>query len=91
MAALNKWLVGLAALGPSLVVITGIPTANKQLVNLGYDHRSKRFCKVVNDQIPAKFPGTGDIFASVLIGALLQGSSLDVAMQESGCFRDAGG
>ena len=34
-------------------------------------------------RIPAFYPGTGDIFASVLTGSLLQGDSLPVAVDRA--------
>ena len=88
--SIKNWLVQLAAFGPSIVIITGIPLTNKRIMNLGYDKDKGCFWQVVNEVIPARYPGTGDIFASVLIGALLQNSSLPVAMKRSADFVAAG-
>lgn len=80
---LKEWLIRLAGFGPSMVVITGIPVAEDMLLNMGYEKSSGCFFEVASDYVPAKYPGTGDIFASVLIGALLQGKRLPAAMQQA--------
>ena len=77
---MKKWLIRLADLGPSMVVMTGIPVNKEKIVNIGYDHNKGSYWEVSNDYIPARYPGTGDVFASVLVGSLLKGDSLPVAM-----------
>jgi len=83
---LKEWLIRLAGFGPSMVVITGIPVAENTLLNMGYEKSSGCFFEVASDYVPANYPGTGDIFASVLIGALLQGKRLPAAMQQAAEF-----
>ena len=85
-APMRNWLVRLADFGPSMVVITGIPAANNQIVNLGYDRRTEAYWEITSEHIPVRYPGTGDIFASILLGALLQGSSLPEAIQRAADF-----
>jgi len=85
-AMMKNWLVCLADLGPSVVVMTGIPLANKRIMNLGYDRESGCFWEVDSHYIPVRYPGTGDIFASVLIGSLLHRCSLPVAMKRAADF-----
>ena len=34
-------------------------------------------------RLPASYPGTGDCFASVLVGSLLQGDSLPIALDRA--------
>lgn len=80
-AALKDWLVRLAGFGPATVIMTGIPLANRQIMNLGYERHSGRFWQVVSEHIPARYPGTGDIFASVLAGALLDKQNVPQAME----------
>lgn len=86
MQHLDEWLERLAALGPSKVVMTGIPLAGREVVNLGYDAAAGQRWQITNQHIPARYPGTGDAFASVLAGALLQGQSLPAAMQQAADF-----
>jgi pyridoxine kinase len=52
-------------------------------MNIGYERESGSFCEVANDFIPVSYPGTGDIFASVLAGALLRENSLPQAMWQA--------
>lgn len=78
---LKNWLVRLADFGPSMVVMTGIPSAKEQIVNMAYDRKEEVFWEAANPRIPARYPGTGDAFASVLAGALLEGKSLPTAMK----------
>ncbi|WP_371363412.1 Pyridoxal kinase PdxY [Sporomusa rhizae] len=83
---LKDWLVRLAGFGPSQVVMTGIPIGNRQIMNIGYEQNSGAFWEVVSEHIPARYPGTGDIFASILAGALLWRQSLPEAMKLAADF-----
>ncbi len=84
----KDWLRGLADLGPRIVVITSAPdSAIPQNTNvLAYDKEDDTFWKVGCRYIPAEYPGTGDAFASVMIGSLLQGDSLPVALDRATQF-----
>lgn len=75
-------LIKLSDLGPEVVVITSVPDIEKpENINVfAYDKKSNKFWKVGCKYIPAEFPGTGDTFTSVLIGSLLQGDSLPIAL-----------
>jgi len=83
---MKKWLIRLAELGPSMVVMTGIPASKKKIVNIGYDRNKDSYWEVSNDYIPARYPGTGDAFASVLAGALIKGDHLSMAMAKAADF-----
>lgn len=78
----KDWLKRLADLGPKIVVITSAPdNKNPENTNvLAYDKENEMFWKVGCRYIPAAYPGTGDTFTSVVIGSLLQGDSLPVAL-----------
>ena len=86
IASMKKWLLALADMGPSMVVMTGIPWGKKKIVNLGYDRNKGSYWEVSNDYMPARYPGTGDVFASVLAGSLLKGDSLPIAMAQAADF-----
>lgn len=75
----------LADLGPKMVVITSVPdmTESGDINVFGYDKENNIFCKVSCKHIPVEFPGTGDSFASVLIGNLLKGDNLAIALDKS--------
>ena len=73
-------LARLGEMGPKLVVITGVEMAAGEMANIGYDKESGKFWYVGCDYVPVSYPGTGDIFAAVLTGGLMQGDSLPLAM-----------
>lgn len=60
---------------PGSVVITGVPLG-KTVAILLYDKNEKALYKIENPYIHTHYPGTGDLFTSVLCGALLSGKSL---------------
>lgn len=79
---LRDQLRALAAMGPSAVVITSAPAARPgNTATVAYDGR--RFWQVEVPHMNAFYPGTGDAFASVLTGSLLQGDSLPVAVDRA--------
>ena len=82
---LKRWLVRLTDLGPQVAVITSAPVAARASHTsvVAYHAEQRRFWKVDCPYIPAFYPGTGDCFASVLTGSLLQGDSLPLAMDRA--------
>lgn len=82
---LKEWLVRLSNMGPRIVVVTSVPVPNavETRAVVAYDKEQDRFWKVTCQYIPAHYPGTGDTFASVLTGSLLQGDSLPIAMDRA--------
>lgn len=69
-----------------VAVITGVPLAEGVMANVGCDREQGGFWRVDCDYVPASYPGTGDIFASVLTGGLLSGDSLPIAMDRATMF-----
>lgn len=55
---------------------------------VGYDKENNSFWKIKNDYVPAHYSGTGDMFTSVLIGGLLKGDSLPIAMNRATAFTE---
>lgn len=85
VAQLKEWLARLADMGPEMVIITSVPlehTAHKSAV-AAYQKSRGVFWQVACDYIPAFYPGTGDTFASVVTGSLLQGDSLPIAIDRA--------
>ena len=82
-AAAKSWLVRLSELGPRFVVITGVAMNDASICNLGYDRERNAFWRVRCEYVPVSYPGTGDIFASVLVGGMLTGDSLPIAMDRA--------
>ncbi|MFT3951096.1 MAG: pyridoxamine kinase [Oscillospiraceae bacterium] len=88
-AALAKsWLVRLSELGPEIIIITSCALADGSVCNVGYDKAKNSFWKVVCDYVPRQYSGSGDIYASVLVGGLLGGDSLPIAMNRATSFTE---
>ena len=62
--------------GQRSVVLTGYAAAPGQVGALCYDRDTRQVEAVQTDRVPQDFPGTGDLFASVLTGALTRGAPL---------------
>lgn len=79
---IKAWLYELSQLGPEKVIITSAPAcgASKTTSVVAYNREDHRFWKVSCVYIPAHYPGTGDAFTSVLVGSLLQGDNLPIAL-----------
>lgn len=88
----KEMLVQLSEMGPKIVVITSILDAQipDNVDVYAYDRENSQFWKVGCKHIPVEFPGTGDIFTSVLIGSLLNGDSLPIALDRSVGFINNG-
>ena len=61
--------------GAKSVVVTSSVVDGQHAV-VGYDHLAGERFLIPFDEIPVYFPGTGDIFSSVLMGRVLQGRTL---------------
>ena len=67
------------------IVITGIFLSDGTLANLGRDTDGSAFT-VRRPQEPHSYPGTGELFASVLLGGLLRGDSFFAAVEKAATF-----
>ena len=75
---------GLLACGPKSVVVTsGREQETGRHVVWGFDGGTGEYFTVPYRFIKAHFPGTGDIFTSLLTGQLLDGRSLPQAVQKA--------
>lgn len=77
---IKSLLARLGELGPNYTVITGVTMATNEIANVGYDKKHNTYWYAPCEYVPASYPGTGDIFASVLTGSFLNGDSLPIAM-----------
>ena len=84
----KSMLVRLSELGPKNVVITGLSLATGEIANVGYDRDQNAFWRVTCDYVPVSYPGTGDLYASALIGSLLTGDSLPISMDRATRFAE---
>ena len=83
---IKEMLKELAQMGPKVVIITGILDHLGKKANVAYDVKQNIFWKVPYQEVDVHYPGTGDAFTSVLIGALIQGDSLPMAMERASRF-----
>ena len=72
----------LTDMGAKAAVITGISTDDGKLGIVKYDRTSDRFFTYFSDRVDTDFPlhGTGDVFASVAVGALASGMDADSSL-----------
>ncbi|MFO8235161.1 MAG: pyridoxamine kinase [Bacteroidales bacterium] len=87
---IKNWILELSQKGPQIIIVTSVPEKNNFTSVLAYDKKDGRFWKVSVNHIPANFPGTGDAFASVITGSLLQGDSLPLALDRAARFTSMG-
>jgi len=89
---IREWILRLSEMGPDMVVITSVPnnSSMKNSAVIAYNKNDSSFWKIPVDYIPADYPGTGDCFTSVLLGALLQGDSLPIALDRAVYFISCG-
>ncbi len=76
----------LSGLGPELVIITSVPEKRRCRAIYAYDRPAGRFWKISSEFLPVDYPGTGDAFASVLLGSLLDGDCLPIALERAEQF-----
>ncbi len=77
-------LAGLLALGCRAALVKGVNGVN------AYQAQGGAPVLMPFDHVPGSYPGTGDLFASVLLGAMLQGNAAEQAIARAARFvRDA--
>ncbi|MEG0570479.1 MAG: pyridoxamine kinase [Oscillospiraceae bacterium] len=82
----KSYLARLGELGPSQIIVTGIELADMTINNIGYDKNTNSFWRVRCNYVPVSYPGTGDIFASIVVASVLSGESLPIAMEKATRF-----
>lgn len=82
--AYHKMIDALRELGAKSVVITSavVKDSDKKSV-VGYDHKEGKYFRIDFEEIPVRFPGTGDIFSAVFMAKILAGESLHDATQKA--------
>ena len=79
-AYVKEVLVKLTELGASKAVLTGIKLCDDKCGVYGYDSTTGEFFSYFNDYVDAKFHGTGDVFSSTAVGALMNDKPLSEAL-----------
>ena len=70
----------LCALGCKRAAITGVSFENGKLGVYSYDSTEDKFFSYFNEHLPVAYHGTGDIYASATVGAMMRGHSVERAL-----------
>ena len=76
---LKRVMKALSDFGPKIVILTGAYTDGKTIGAACYDREKDETALVLSDRVPGKYHGTGDIFAAVMLGAMLNGKTVKEA------------
>lgn len=71
----------LCALGAKKAVLTGVSFTPEKLGIMSYDSETNEYFRYFSQHLPTSYHGTGDLFASTCIGAMMGGHSLNDALQ----------
>ena len=83
-AELRELVDGLHKLsGKSVVITSAQDSETDEHLVCGYDHKSGQYFRVPFTFLPVRVAGSGDIFSTVMTGKLLNGESLEAAVQEA--------
>ena len=74
-------LIELTNLGPKYSILTGVSFKKDEIGVMAYNKEKNKFYSYFRKKIPAKYHGTGDIFSSTLVGALVNNNSLEDALK----------
>lgn len=66
-------LLRLSDLGAKISILTGVSFAEGKTGVMGYDKEKNEFSYYEHDKLPKSFHGTGDIFSSTCVGAMMNG------------------
>lgn len=91
-AYIKDLLAGLADLGAKISVLTGVGFKEGKTGVMGYDRVNDEYFYFEQDKLPGTYHGTGDIFSSTCMGAMMRGfdwkSALTVAAKYTAeCIR----
>lgn len=70
----------LTDLGPKEAALTGISFDENRVGTMSYNRETDTFFEYYNTRQPVSFHGTGDIFASALLGAKMKGKTTEEAL-----------
>lgn len=79
-------LMRLCGLGCKNAVLTGVSFNDSELGIFCYNKDSDTFSEYYTEKVSASFHGTGDVFSSAAVGALMRGLSLESALKTAADF-----
>ncbi len=74
-------LIKLSDLGPEKVILTGVSYNENEIGVVCYDKNQNKFYQYFKPKINVKYHGTGDVFASTCVGALLNDNTLEESIK----------
>ena len=80
-AYIKKLLKDLTGLGCKTAVLTGVSFEPGKIGAMAYDSATDSYSSYFNEKLPVSFHGTGDVFASACVGALMNGKDLTGALK----------
>ncbi len=88
---IKEMLFRLGDMGPGVVILTSVPQDDPRTSRvLAWNRNSGRLWQTRCEILPGEYPGTGDTFASVVMGSLLSGDSLPIALDRAVQFINQG-
>jgi pyridoxine kinase len=76
----------LCSMGAKKAVMTGVSLCENKTGAMGYDSTTGEFFSYYHDRIPVSYHGTGDVFASACVGALMRDKTLPEAIAVAADF-----
>ena len=78
---IKHMLIELSNLGPKYVVLTGVSFKDNELGVMSYNKETNKFFTYFKEKVPAKYHGTGDVFASTLVGAITNNNTIEEGLK----------
>ena len=78
---IKELMTGLVRLGSKMAVITGVSLSPGKTGVYGYDKVNDKYFVYQNDRVDATYHGTGDLFSSIAVGAIMRGLSVEDAFK----------
>ena len=79
-------LLALSGLGAKVSILTGVSFQSGKTGVMGYDSVSGEFYYYCHEKLPVSYHGTGDIFSSCCVGAMMRGHSWQEAIKIAADF-----
>jgi len=71
----------LTDMGPEVAALTGVSFEEDKLGTMAYNRETGKFFEYYNRKMDVQFHGTGDVFASSLVGALMNDFSVEESLK----------
>lgn len=68
-------------IGARTSIITGVIYNSKEQGAVAYDSVSSQFHEYFSENVPKSYHGTGDLFSSLLFGAMMRGKTIDESLK----------